>query len=203
MRIYGKNWTIKIGLWGLLLAGCQSAGDSIRKEFDRVNESLKESNKRFAANDPYEVDYRRIHHLLTTSPKKHPDWAPRVDSLYKKGKAFQIWMEDLSQRLEDADPAGNDHRLAEKMLTHNRLGDSLRNEMNELLVLCHAAVPDIDRWSSYTSSHLYIRDCTDRSYWNNSFSGKSTAEAATRLREISLIFQVDIQMIFEDMVKKF
>lgn len=88
--------------------------------------------------DRFEASYAAFKRLAGADPRKHPDWEHDADSLYHLVRLFghhaEVIREDLFARDHHImDPQLTNKTLAQNMLTHTPLGDSLRRELSDVM----------------------------------------------------------------------
>jgi hypothetical protein len=119
-------------LLALTVYSCQSVSNEIDKSFDKVNRSLVRSNEVILRSDSLTL-YR-----TAIDGKAHDgNTALNADNLYETTVNAVKLFRRAKDLLQAADSAGEDTKVAEKLLFHTALGDSIRAAAREVASKCH------------------------------------------------------------------
>ena len=161
---------IKIGLCVLSLVACRQAPTTTKDD----------------TQDRFETSYAAFKRLSGADPRKHPDWEHDADSLYHLVRLFghhaEVVREDLLARDHYAtDPQLTDKTLAQKMLTHTPLGDSLRRELSDVVEYCYRIPATQDESGTLDIWLGNIRGRVTVMSWNSTFFHRATWDAWAQL----------------------
>jgi hypothetical protein len=164
---------------------CESPSDHILKEFKKVNDSLVKSLNSLDKSldkggliDPYTNYYNELMVLAMN----HPGRLEGAKALYTATQELTVRLDSTQEILKRKDPDGEGIGIAEKVLTHTPLGDSLRKAMLEVSDRCYAALLSPDKKPALDSIFSTVKEYTTSANWNGEvFSQTPTVAAQTIL----------------------
>jgi hypothetical protein len=183
---------IKIGLCILCLAACRQAPKATKDE----------SQERF------ETSYSAFRRLAGADPRKRPDWEHDADSLYHLVKLFGYHASVVREELFDKDhhvldPQLTDKELAQKLLTHTPLGDSLRGEFSDVVEYCYRIPETRDESGTLDIFLGNLRGRVPVMSWNSTFFRSTTWDAWAQLGYFERSAYEAGAVIFEAMSRRF
>ena len=165
-------------LFCAVLYSCQNPSDQIVKEFKKVNDSLEKSLNKVALIDPYTHYYNE----LMANALNYPGRLEGAKALYTATQELTLRVDSMQQILKRKDPDGEGIDIAEKVLTHTPLGDSLRKAMLNVSNRCYAALLSPEKKPALDSIFSTVKEYTTPANWNGEvFSQTPTVAAQTIL----------------------
>jgi len=157
---------------------CESPSDKIMKEFKKVNDSLTQPGEKILAVNGYTYYYNR---LLLKEPN-HPGRLETAKVLFATMQVLAARIDSVQELLRTTDSVGETVGVAEKILIHTPLGDSLRKAMLEASDRCYAALLSPDKKPALDSIFSTVKEYTTPGNWNGGvFSETPTVAAQTIL----------------------
>jgi hypothetical protein len=178
MRIDINNWMVKVGFCSLLFCACKSPSERFLDAFKTVNASLERSNKAIMEKNDLTVVYFSI----VDKAEKNKDLAQKADSLYLTTQQTLALIGRTEATLEQMDSAGGNTEIAEKLLSHTPLGDSIRTAVLNVSLRCHQGLVTATKRSSLDSLLEQSMAVVNAKQWDGQqFVGEPTAAARTTL----------------------
>ena len=134
----------------------------------------------------FETSYSAFKRLAGAEPRKHPDWEHDADSLYHLVKRFGHHAAVVRAELFDRDHFVldqhlTDNTLAQKMLTHTPLGDSLRGELSDVIEYSYRIPATLDESGTLDIYLGNLRGRVPVMSWNSTFFHSTTWDAWAQL----------------------
>jgi hypothetical protein len=162
------------------LYSCQNPSDQILKEFKKVNDSLEKS---LSLNNGTLINpYKNYYDDLMLHAMSYPGRLEGAKALNTATEELTVRVDSIQDILKRKDSVGEGIGVAEKVLTHTPLGDSLRKAMLEVSDRCYAALLSPDKKPALDSIFSTVKEYTTPANWNGEvFSQTPTVAAQTIL----------------------